>query len=95
MKYTIISNSLFEKFDKLPGKSVCVYLLLKSKVRYQPKTITPISQIVTCTYREAEKTGISRQVFSAGLKVLIKLELIKIVSNGSFKRKKGTRYLIF
>ena len=92
--YTAIPNHLFNKISKLTGKSLYVYILLRSKLIIRKGSLIPINNVVTCSYSEAEKHGIFKMAFSRGIKQLIEIRLITIEQKGSYGGRNPTKYKI-
>lgn len=84
MAYTIINNNVFCKIEKLTGKSLFVYLLLRSKMRYRVNSDIVVDDIVTLTYSAASKSGISKMSFCRAIRQLISVDLIEIDLQGRF-----------
>jgi len=83
--FTAIPNHLFEKISRLTGKSLYVYILLRSKLRMRKgTTLIPVNNIITCSYAEAKRKGIFNQAFARGLKQLVETGLIRIEKKGSY-----------
>ena len=93
--YTAIPNHAFQQISQLTGKSLYVYVLLRSKlIMRKGDSLTPLDNVVLCTYADAGKNGIFKTAFSRGIKQLIAIGLIKIEKKGSFGGRNPTQYKI-
>lgn len=94
-RFTLIPNHLFQQISKLTGKSLYVYVLLRSKlIMRKGYSLIPIDNVVTCSYLDAAKNGIFSTAFARGVKQLTKAGLIEIVERGTLGGRRPTKYKI-
>ena len=95
MDYTLIPNdTTTEKLRHLSGLVIYVYIVFRSKLRYRKGSITPVENIVTFTYPEAEQHKIPRKSFDRTIKRLVEVGLIEIIEKGQFGGRRPTYYRV-
>lgn len=94
-QYTITPNNLlYDKLGRLTGKTLYIYLLLRSLLRYRKGTIIPVDNIVVLSYKDMlEEHGIDGHAYNRAVKQLMGYGLIEKIQ-GRYGGRIPTRYRI-
>ena len=92
-QYTRIPNHLFERLNNLTGKTLYVYIILRSLLRYRKGApISADNNIVILSYgKMLEKYGINAMTFDRAVKQLIEYGLVQKIP-GRYGGRTPTQY---
>lgn len=97
--YISIPAENLSKLNELSGKTISVYLALRSLLFYKKVVkgkLVPKEDVVKCSYGDAEEMGINRRTFGRAVKDLVKVGLIEIDEHGGYGRgRRPSMYRIF
>ena len=96
--YISIPYESARRLEKLPGKAIYVYMLLRAELKYQKgrKDLVPINDIIKFPYHKASSCGINSHTFCRSIKHLITTGLVRIVEHGKCgSGRNPTLYQIF
>lgn len=87
MRYISIPAENLQKLNGLSGKTMYVYLLLRSMLFYKKGMkgrLVPTDDTVKLSYGDAEELGINERTFGRAVKSLIKVGLIEVDEQGGY-----------
>ena len=96
MHVSVPSESV-KKLENLSGKTIYIYLLMRAKLRYKKglKILTPVTDIIPFTYKEAKIFNLGSKVFSKSINKLVLAGLVKIYKKGKYGGRTPTLYQLF
>ena len=96
--YVSIPCESVKRLEYLSGRTVYVYLLMRSRLTYKhghKGKLIPVDNIITFTYRDAKKAGIDNKTFYRAVDSLLRAGLIKIAGRGKYGGRTPTLYQVF
>ncbi len=98
MGYISVPKENLEKLLGLSGKTIYVYLLLRSLLFYKKGmnkgNLVPVEDEFKLSYGDAKELGINKNTFERAMKALLKVGLVEREKKGKWKGRRPNVYRI-
>lgn len=97
MGYISIPEENLDKLSRLSGKTIHVYLLLRSMLSYKKVVrgkLIPAEDVFKISYGDAKGLGVDKNTFNRAMKALLRVGLVEIEKGGKWKGRRPNVYRI-